>query len=102
MRKFLGVVLGVGLTTCCSSPAGASVDRADLEREIKERYVGEGVEVLGVRCEGDLSGGAGAGQTCRVTAPHGVEYPVRVTVTGVEDGRLVYRMDLGGTAPSGS
>lgn len=96
MRGFLRVVLGAGLTAGCSSGA-PSVDRGVLEREVKEKYTREGLKVLGVKCSDDLSGKPGDWLFCQVTAPHGVVYPVKVTITGVKDRRLTYDIRIGGT-----
>ncbi|MEO3785477.1 DUF4333 domain-containing protein [Actinocorallia sp. B10E7] len=97
MRGFLRAVLGAGLTAGCSSPGVPPVEKAVLELEIKEKYTREGLEVLGVKCSDDLSGKAGDWLSCQVTAPHGVVYPVKVTITGVKDRRLVYDIRIGGT-----
>ena len=97
IRGFLRAVLGARLVSGCSLQAAPSVERAVLEQEVKEKYTREGLHVLGVSCPGDLSGEAGSFQVCRVTAPHGVVYPVKVTVTGVKDGRLTYDIRIGGT-----
>ncbi|WP_157963563.1 DUF4333 domain-containing protein [Actinocorallia populi] len=97
IRGLLRALLGTGLAAGCSSPGAPSVEKAVLEQEIKDKYTREGLQVLGVSCAGDLSGKAGTAQSCEVTAPHGVVYPVKVTITGVRGGELSYGIRLGGT-----
>jgi hypothetical protein len=99
MRKLLRILLGAGLAAGCSSGA-PSVARAVLEQEIKEKYTREGLHILGVKCPGDLSGRSGTSQVCQVTAPHGVVYPVKVTITGVRNGKLTYDIRIAAVEPN--
>ncbi len=100
VRKSVWLLPAMAVTAGCSMIFGPSVTKAALEEEVKAHYTREGIEVLGVSCDSELSGPAGGGQLCRITAPHGVEYHVYVTITGTRDGELTYTFELGGGPPT--